>query len=335
MAIQWFPGHMAKTRRLMTDNLKLVDVAIELLDARLPGASHNPLIQELLGDMPRVLLLAKADLAEEECTKAWLARFRKQGWGALACNLKGGNAKGERKAITEAVGQQAKEVLAKRQRRGISNPVIRVMVTGIPNVGKSTLINLMAGRARTETADRPGVTRGKQWIRLAQDLELLDMPGILWPNLSDKEGANKLAATGAIGENAYDPGVLALWLLAWLRQHRQGRIALRYGVDEWGKTGAVEEILSRLTKEQASLAPANKSLMLHDNDVDEEAPDLLSRAVLEAIGKKRGFLRKGGIVESEKAAVMLLDELRAGHLGRITWDDPEKRGIEDGEEIPG
>lgn len=336
MTIQWFPGHMAKTRRLMTDNLKLVDVVVEILDARLPQSSRNPLINEIIGEKPRVLVLAKADLAEEEMSKAWLSCFRKQGLAAVACDFKGSNPKGEIKAVTEAMRSQAKELLARRQSRGISNQVIRAMITGIPNVGKSTMINLFAGKARTETGDRPGVTKGKQWIRLDKDLELLDMPGILWPNLTDREGARKLAVTGAIGDNAYSHQELALWLIAWLRAHRPGRLAQRYGVVESGLEADVAELLERWQEEQSMLAMER---LPADEEEGRQQPDLLSLAILEAIGKRRGLLRKGGIVERDKTAVILLDELRGGKLGRITWDDPgdycDGREISGGKEADG
>lgn len=320
MTIQWFPGHMAKTRRLMTDNLKLVDVVVEILDARLPQSSRNPLINEIIGEKPRVLVLAKADLAEEELSKAWLSHFRRQGLAAVACDFKGSNPRGEIKAVTEAMRSQAKEILARRQSRGISNRVIRAMITGIPNVGKSTMINLFAGKARAETGDRPGVTKGKQWIRLEQDLELLDMPGILWPNLTDKEGARKLAVTGAIGDNAYSQQELALWLISWLRTHRPGRLKQRYGVEESGLEADVAELLENWQEEQAMLALDR--LPADDEEEGRQQPDLLSLAILEAIGRRRGLLRKGGIVERDKTAVILLDELRGGKLGRITWEEP-------------
>jgi ribosome biogenesis GTPase A len=325
MAIQWFPGHMAKTRRLMADNLKLTDVVVEMLDARLPQSSRNPLINEILGDKPRVLVLAKADLAEEKLTEAWLAWFRRQGLTAVACDLKSPNPKSGIKAVTEALRSQAKELLARRRSRGIGSQVIRVMVTGIPNAGKSTMINLLAGKARAETGDRPGVTKGKQWIRLEKDLELLDMPGILWPNLQDKEGARKLAVTGAIGEHAYSQQELALWLIGWLRTHRPGRLAQRYGVPESAAKDEMAALLENWHTERAMLVLGRQAEA--ETAADEE-PDLLSLAILEAVGKRRGLLRKGGIVERDKTAAILLDELRGGKLGRITWDETEDCGGE-------
>ena len=221
--IQWFPGHMAKTRRLMAENLKLVDVVIVMLDARLPKSSSNPLIDELVAQKPRELVLAKADLAEERLTAEWIKVLEQDGARAVACDFKGGSPKYLKKVLTDAIWLQAGEVLERRVSRGITNTTIRVMVTGIPNVGKSTLINMFAGKNRAETGDKPGVTRGKQWVRLDRDLELLDMPGILWPNIQDREAAHKLAVTGAVGDNAYDFSELGVWLVGWLRKNRPGR----------------------------------------------------------------------------------------------------------------
>jgi len=314
MMIQWFPGHMAKTRRLIAENLKLVDVVIEMVDARLPFSSRNPLIDELIGAKPRLVIMAKADLAEEELTKAWINHFAKDGWPALACNFHSDQPKQLKNAILKGIKAQGAGVLERRQSRGIKDMTIRVMVTGIPNVGKSTLINLFAGKAQAETGDRPGVTRGKQWIRLSKDLELLDMPGILWPKIEDENAGRKLAVTGAIGENAYDPEELCLWLINWLRENRPGRLQERYKVAEdvvleKDETAATDESAESLKQREAHL-------------------------ILEEIGKKRGFLRKGGVVETLQTAVLVLDEVRAGKLGPITWDDPaiiESKKDESGE----
>jgi ribosome biogenesis GTPase A len=243
------------------------------------------------------------------------------------------------KAVTDGMRVQAAEILARRQARGIKSLVVRAMVTGIPNVGKSTLINLLAGKAKAETGDRPGVTKGKQWIRLEKDLELLDMPGILWPNLEDREGAKKLAVTGAIGENAYHPLELALWLINWMRDHRPDRLTGRYGVPESSQNDEIADILRKwkedpfgsdirreggFTRNGMAAWPREADSSGYTGDAGEtgEEHDLLSLAILESIGKRRGFLRKGGVVEREKVAVMLLDELRGGKLGRITWDEP-------------
>lgn len=277
--INWFPGHMAKTRRLMADNMKLVDVVIELVDARLPMSSRNPVIDELVGIKPRVLALTKKDLAEETLTRAWLEYFKNKGVETLAMNLvRSDNA--AKNDLVEKVRKQAAQVLQRRARRGIINQMIRTMVVGIPNSGKSTLINFMAGKSAAETGDRPGVTRGKQWIRLDNDLELLDMPGILWPKIEDPMVGYKLASTGAIGENAYNFQELTLWLIQWLTANVPGRIAARYKVDE---IGDAEELITK-------------------------------------ISRKRGFLRHGGEIDLEKGSMILLDEFRGGKLGRITMD---------------
>ena len=338
MEIQWYPGHMAKTRRLMNDNLKLVDVVVEIVDARLPNSSRNPLIDSLIGAKPRVLLMAKADLAEEEYNKAWIAHFYGKGLVAIACDLLGGNRKNSSRTVTDMLRRQASAILAKRKSRGIKDTVIRAMVTGIPNVGKSTMINLMAGKTKADTADRPGVTKGKQWIRLDNDIELLDMPGILWPNLEDKEGAKKLAANGAIGENAYNQEELAVWVITWLCYYKPGRLMDRYDVPEtvteyqynnrMGHTpeasGEIDE--NHLIKKWDADIIGKPVLEYFSDKTDEvnihaHRKESESEMILEAIGRRRGLLRKGGYVETEKAAAILLDELRAGKLGRITWDE--------------
>jgi ribosome biogenesis GTPase A len=274
---------MTKTRRLILEHVKLVDVVLELADARIPHSSRNPLADEWVENKPRLLIMAKADLAEPAQTRRWLAYFHHHGAEALGVSLTGKDMKHVRKSILEGIQNQAARALERRKSRGIVNTSVRVMVIGVPNVGKSTLINVFAGREKTETADRPGVTRGKQWIRLDRDLELLDTPGILWPKIEDPEAGFKLAATGAVGEGAYDAGQLALWLLNWLRINRPGRLESRYRVSE---------------------------------SLDE--PDLL-----EAITQKRGFLGKGGLAETVKGAVMILDEFRGGKLGPVTMDMPE------------
>lgn len=279
MSIQWFPGHMAKTRRMITDNLKLIDVVVELADARLPESSRNPLLSELIGVKPRVMILTKEDLAEGELTKRWLAYYQRQKIAATALNLTS-STKANRKEFLDLVRREAREILEKKAKKGIINKTVRTMIIGIPNVGKSTLINMIAGRGAAATGDRPGVTKGKQWIRLESDVELLDMPGMLWPKIEDHEVARKLAVSGAINDNTYDREELAIWLLEWLQNNLPGRIGERYKIVEEG-TG-------------------------YD--------------LLEAISRKRGFLRAGGVIETGQGAIMLIDEFRGGKLGSVTLD---------------
>lgn len=277
--VQWFPGHMAKARRLMAENMKMVDVVVEMADARVPLGSRNPLLNELIGDKPRLLVLTKEDLAEDKITALWLQQYTREGQVALSIDAHGGK-NSIKKILVEGIKKQAKSVLEKRQRKGIINKRVRTMVVGISNVGKSTMINFLAGRSAAETGDKPGVTKGKQWIKIDNDVELLDMPGILWPKIEDPETGYKLAAIGSVGDKAYDTEELALWVLEWLRSHKPGRLTTRYKVEE-----------------------------------DGENLDLLTKICI-----KRGFLRSRGEADWQKGAVMLLDEFRAGKLGPITLD---------------
>ncbi|MGI6587667.1 MAG: ribosome biogenesis GTPase YlqF [Peptococcia bacterium] len=278
--INWFPGHMTKTKRLIKENIKWVDVVLELVDARLPVSSRNPLLQEVLGKKPIVLVLNKVDLAENKETQKWLNFYRQKDYAVIAFNSLQSKSQREKKRLYGLVRKQAHTELCRRKKKGIKNQVVRLMILGIPNVGKSTLINNLKGRGVATTGDKPGVTKGKQWIRLDNDLELLDMPGILWPKIEDPVTGYKLAVTGAIKEEAYDPLQLALWLLEWLRQNKPGRITRRYQVEE-----------------------------------EKEAV-----CVLEDLCQKRGFLLRGGDLNLEKGATILLSEFRSGKLGRVTLD---------------
>lgn len=277
--INWFPGHMAKTKRLIVENIKLADVVVELIDARVPNSSRNPLLNDIIGEKPRLVILTKEDLADKNATALWKEYYKQQGAAALSCNFLRGN-KNIKKEILGAVRLQAKEILEKRARKGIIKKSVRTMVVGIPNVGKSTLINFLAGKTAAETGDKPGVTRGKQWIRLDKDVELLDMPGMLWPKLDDQEVSCKLAATGAISDLVFDQVELVLWLIEWLLTNAAGSLAARYKIAE---------------KENTTETLAN-------------------------IASKRGFLRSGGELDLEKTAIMVIDEFRAGKIGQFTLD---------------
>lgn len=280
--VHWFPGHMAKARRLIVDNLKLVDVVIELLDARIPYSSANPMLKEIIADKPQAVALNKADLADPEATKAWIAAFREQGIEAVAIDSMSGKGM---KPLIRIVEDLARAKTDKLVKRGANPRAARVMILGIPNVGKSSLINRLAGGARAKASDKPGVTRAKQWIRLGSNLELLDMPGVLWPKFEDMSVGLKLAFTGAISDAAYDiEKVVYVFMQTMLTQYSE-RLVERYKL-----------------KEALPQDP-------------EEA--------LEIIGRKRGFLLKGGLIDLDKTRKILLNEFRAGKMGLISLDRPD------------
>jgi ribosome biogenesis GTPase A len=289
MNINWFPGHMAKAHRMIREQLKLVDVVIELLDARIPRSSANPIIDEVLEGKPRVVALNKADLAEPDYTKEWIQVYRERNLQVVALDTMTG--KGAKQLVSR-VEEAASATLAKLAAKGIRPRPVRAMILGIPNVGKSSLINRLMGSAVVRTADKPGVTRGKQWIRVGKNLELLDTPGVLWPKFEDEEVAFHLAITGAINDDVYDLEKVMDKLLQMLRERYSERLIERY-------------------KLKAPL-PAE------------------SYEILKLIGAKRGCLRSGGIVDEEKARKIILTELRSGKLGLFTFDKvktPEAENI--------
>lgn len=277
-SLNWFPGHMAKAKRLITDNLKLVDVVIELLDARIPVSSANPLLKEIIADKPRLIVLNKADLADEQATRAWIAYFKGQGIAAVAVDSMSGKGL---KQLVRLAGDLARPRTEKLVAKGAKARSARLMIVGIPNVGKSSLINKLAGSVKAKAENRPGVTRAKQWIRIAQGLELLDMPGILWPKFEDPEVGLRLAFTGAINDEVYDLGDITCLLLKVLRENYPVGLQERFGLEE-----------------------------LNEDNIQ----------LLELIGKRRGCLVKGGAIDYEKAERLVLSEYRAGKLGRITLD---------------
>ena len=277
-SLQWYPGHMRKAERLVKENLKLVDVVVELLDARIPMSSANPILREIIGGKPRVIVLNKADLADETATRAWVKHFAEQGVTAVPVDAVKGRGV---KELVQAIAKCAKPKTDKLVQHGAKARAARCMILGIPNVGKSSLINRLSGGAKTKVENRPGVTRAKQWIRLGPQLELLDMPGILWPKFEDQQAALHLAFTGAINDNVYDVSSVVLLLLDTLRIKYPSDLKERYRLDE--------ELTSGLE-------------------------------LLEIIGRKRGCLRAGGKIDYEKAEQIVLTDFRSGRLGRVILD---------------
>ncbi len=279
--IQWYPGHMTKTRRQIEADLKLVDAVCEIVDARIPISSRNPDIDAICGGKPRILVLNRMDLADPEATKKWAAYFRERGMSVIATDCK------SRRGIsdfTPAVRRACAQKLERDAKRGMNRP-LRVMVVGIPNVGKSTLINQISGRKGAKAENRPGVTRGKQWVSVDAGLQLLDTPGILWPKFEDPKVGMMLAYTGAVKENVIDLEELACFLMTLLHKHYPKALLDRYQVE----------------------APA----------------DTPGWELLELAGRKRGYLVSGGEVNLERMARVLLDEFRGGKLGKFTLEMPE------------
>ncbi len=244
--IQWFPGHMAKTRRMIADNLKLVDAVVEIVDSRIPASSRNPLIDELVGSKPRVLLLNKSDYSDDELTKRWREYYTKKSFSVLAGDCRSG--KGMNRFVP-LLKELLSDVLEKRRERGMAGRALRIMVVGIPNVGKSSFINRMANAKKTKVEDRPGVTRGKQWVAIDKDVELLDMPGILAPKLDDRRSALNLAFIGAIKDDIMDIEELAEELGTYLSEHYPRRLAERYGLD-----GSGGRIIEQIAEKRGMLA---------------------------------------------------------------------------------
>ncbi|MGE5507093.1 MAG: ribosome biogenesis GTPase YlqF [Chitinophagales bacterium] len=281
MSIQWYPGHVARARQEILRHLKAVDAVVEVRDARIPAASKNPDADRLLSGIARLVALNKADLADRALTEAWLARLKAEGLPAVATDAQKGSGVRE---LLAAVENLVEDRLAAWMSKGRQRRPLRLMVVGVPNVGKSSLINRLAGRSGAKTGDKPGVTRGPQWLKVGRDLELLDMPGILWPKIGDPEVGFRLAATGAIEARLFSAEAVALRLVEWLETVRPGTLAARYGV----------ELAATATPEET----------------------------LEEVGRRRGCLVAGGRVDLERAAATLLSDFRAGRLGGYTLDEP-------------
>ena len=280
--IQWFPGHMAKTRRMIAKSLPLVDAAAELLDARLPMSSRNPELRSLTGKKPRLIILNTADMADPAVTQQWMQYYKKQGFAVITADSKSG--KGV-KQFAPALRELLKEQLEKYAAKGMKGRPIRVMILGIPNVGKSSLINRLAGGKRAKAEDRAGVTRTQQWIKTADGVELLDTPGVLWPKLDDQDVAVRLAMTGAVRDDILDKEALAARLMTLLHTEYPQALEQRYKIP----------------------------------------PELEAEgfAYLELMAKNRGMLLSGGVPNTERAAITLLDEFRGTKLGRISLEKPQ------------
>ena len=281
MNIQWYPGHMTKAKRAMKEDIKLIDLVIELVDARVPLSSRNPDIDDLAKGKARMVLLNKSDLADERVNAQWAAWFEAKNIHAVKVDSRN---KGTLKQVQSVVQEACKEKIERDRKRGIMNRPIRTMVVGIPNVGKSTFINSFAGKACAKTGNKPGVTKGNQWIRLNKTLELLDTPGILWPKFEDQAVGLKLALIGSINDQILNKDDLACRCIRILKERYPGMVSQRFGLETEDKEPA---------------------------------------AILEDVARLRSCLMKGGELDIARAAAMVLDDFRSGKLGRVTWERPE------------
>ena len=284
--IQWFPGHMTKTKRQIQSSLKLVDAVAEIIDARIPVSSRNPDLAKLVQNKPRVILLNKCDMANQTATKMWIDYFKKQNLVAIPVDCKSGRGLDK---FAPAVNTVMSHKIARLKEKGMVNPTIRTMIVGIPNVGKSSFINKMVKKNRAKVEDRPGVTRGNQWYTIAKNLEMLDTPGVLWPKFDDKTVGEHLAFTGAVKDQILDIELLAVRLLDFIKELKPADFITRFKLE------------------------------------NEDVENIDSYELLKMIGKKRGMLVSGGEIDTERAAIMLLDEFRSAKLGRITVEMPQGR----------
>lgn len=281
--VQWFPGHMAKTRRLIKESLSMVDAVTEILDARIPLSSRNPEIEQITAGKPRIILLNKCDVADERITREWINYFERKGFTALPVDCRSGKGLG---AYRPAVRKVLAEKIKSNEQKGMAGKSLRVMVVGIPNTGKSSFINRMAGKNRAQVADRPGVTRHNQWFNIGNGIELLDTPGVLWPKFDDPSVGDKLAFIGSVKDTVLDSETMAVRLIDVLKKEYPNTLSQRYKI----------------------------------NGIDFAETE--SFEILELLGKKRGMLISGGEIDTERASVTLLDEYRAGKLGKISMETP-------------
>ena len=280
--VQWFPGHMAKTRRLIKESLPFVDLVTEIVDARIPMSSSNPELAEMIGNKPRIVLLNKCDVADEKTTAKWVEYYKKNGMYAIPVDCRSGKGLN---AYLPLVRSVLKDKIKRNEEKGMVGKPLRVMVVGIPNTGKSSFINKMAGRNRAKVADKPGVTRSNSWFAVGNGVELLDTPGVLWPKFDDKSVGDKLAFIGSVKDEVIDIESLAMRLIGVLKNGYADRITERFKITDF------------------------------EDKEDYE--------ILEMIGRKRGMLISGGEIDYERASVMILDEYRGGKLGRLSLDFPE------------
>ena len=283
--IQWFPGHMTKTKRQIQASLKLVDAVAEIVDARIPVSSRNPDLDSIIQNKPRVVLMNKCDMADPSSTQKWINYFKNNGIVAIPIDCKTG--RGINKFVS-SVNEVLKEKIEKQKAKGLLNPTVRVMIVGIPNVGKSTFINRISKNRKAKAEDKPGVTRGNQWFTINKGFEVLDTPGVLWPKFEDKIVGERLAFTGAVKDQIMDTELLAMRLLDFLKVEKNPIFVERFKLQ------------------------------------NEPIENIESYELLELIGRKRGMLISGGEIDTERAAIMLLDEYRSAKLGKYTFELPEK-----------
>jgi len=279
MPIQWFPGHMARARRVLAENLSLVDIVVEIVDARIPFSSRNPEIDNIIGAKPRIIISNKMDLADPDMNNYWKEYYKKLGINVIFTDCQSGAGV---KSVTNAINEAMAEKFERQVERGRRMPTVKAMIVGIPNVGKSSFINRVAGKAAAVTGDKPGVTRNKQWLRMNENIFLLDTPGLLWPKIEDQRCAYRLACTGAIKDDILDQSDIAIFLLEFLKIYYRKALNERFKID--------------VTDEMTGLE------------------------ILTACGAKRGCLVKGGEVDYTRASNIILDDYRAGKMGRITLD---------------
>lgn len=282
--IQWFPGHMTKTKRQIQASLKLVDAVAEIIDARIPVSSRNPDLDSIIQNKPRVVLMNKCDMSDPSSTQKWINYFKNNGIVAIPIDCKTG--RGINKFVS-SVNEVLKEKIEKQKAKGLLNPTVRVMIVGIPNVGKSTFINRISKNRKAKAEDKPGVTRGNQWFTINKGFEVLDTPGVLWPKFEDKIVGERLAFTGAVKDQIMDTELLAMRLLDFLKVEKNPIFVERFKLQ------------------------------------NEPIEDIESYELLELIGRKRGMLISGGEIDTERAAIMLLDEYRSAKLGKYTFELPE------------